>query len=90
MGAVAAPKIQAQRHRESTVDLATTKSLKRTLEKDFSAAVSPISVLETFCEHQPVGIVVAGGIATIDKVKVGVSYVCPLGPIMTEWGLKLS
>jgi hypothetical protein len=81
MGAVAAPKIQAQRHRESTVDLATAKSLKRTLEKDFSAAVSPISVL---------GIVVAGGIATIDKVKVGVSYVCPLGPIMTEWGLKLS
>jgi hypothetical protein len=53
MGAVAAPKIQAQRRRESTVDLATAKSLKRTLEKDFSAAVSPISVLETFCEHQP-------------------------------------
>jgi hypothetical protein len=39
---------------------------------------------------KPVGIVVAGGIATIEKVKVGVSYVCPLGPILKEWGLKLS
>lgn len=53
MGAVAAPRIQAQRDRESTVDLATAKSLKRALENDFSAAVSPISVLETFCEYQP-------------------------------------
>jgi hypothetical protein len=53
MVAVAAPRIQAQRHRAGTVDLATAKSLKRALEKDFSAAVSPISVLETYCEYQP-------------------------------------
>lgn len=39
---------------------------------------------------KPIGIVVAGGIATIEKAKVGVSYVCPIGPIMQAWDLRLS
>lgn len=38
----------------------------------------------------PLGILVAGGIAEIDNVKVGVSYVCPLTPILRTWGLTLS
>src|ERR1700744_4237617 len=50
MSAVA---ISAADSQQGNVDLATTKSLKRSLEKEFSEAVSPISVLETFYEIQP-------------------------------------
>jgi len=53
MAGVAAPRIQAGRRREGTVDLATAQSLKRALEAEFSATAPSISVLETIGEFLP-------------------------------------
>jgi hypothetical protein len=36
---------------------------------------------------RPVGILVAGGVAQIGNDKVGVSYVCPMAPILRSWNL---
>ena len=60
------------------------------VNKPFSGLGDSGSIVYLPDSLEPVGIIVAGGFATIEKVKVGVSYVSPLSPILKSWDLSLS
>jgi hypothetical protein len=54
---------------------------------DFGDSGSLVYLEDTL---RPVGILVAGGVAEIGKDRIGVSYVCPVAPILKTWKLAPS
>jgi hypothetical protein len=55
----------------------------------FSGAGDSGSLAYVAGSVEPLGLVVAGGLRTVDGVEIGMSYLCPLAPILDQWKLTL-
>jgi hypothetical protein len=60
------------------------------LNKPFSVTGDSGSVAYLSDSLAPVGLVIGGGILEVGRKKTGVSYLCPLAPILKAWGLAPS
>lgn len=60
------------------------------LDKPFSQDGDSGSLVYLAESLEPVGILIAGGVALVGNTKVGMSYACPLSPILKTWNLTLN
>jgi hypothetical protein len=60
------------------------------LDRPFSESGDSGSLVYLADTLEPLGILTAGGILTVEKTKIGVSYACPIAPILKAWKLKLN